>query len=213
VKTERILTAVLLLDLLVVAAALALGHRAGDLQRHFGEHMAVTWLSFFKLLAVGTLSGAIYKARRRETEPGGWKSPALIWLLMAVGFVFLAIDEIALLHEGMDHRINELFGLADGPFSDRIDDAIVGAYGIAGLAVMFFYRRELGRFAAVSPYLAGGFLLLFLMVAFDTLSHRPDMIEGAALREFFKVAEDVLKLFGESFFLAAFAGCHTIARK
>jgi hypothetical protein len=81
-----------------------------------------TWISVLQLLAIAYTCYRIYLDRREHaTNGGGYR----LWLVMAVGFVYLALDEKTLIHESLDKRIHAFFAIHQTVLSDSIDDAIV----------------------------------------------------------------------------------------
>ena len=115
-----------------------------------------------------------------------------------------------LIHEQLDKLLHVLLGLENNAMTDRIDDAIVGLYGIVGLIVMVFYRNELKQYRSSLRYLVLGFLFLYLMVAVDTLINRDDillmaMTPGAVERAYpwLEVLEEGAKIISEAFLVIA----------
>jgi hypothetical protein len=208
-SAARVLAICLTVNLLASLLAAVMGYHAGNVEKHFLEHRFITYLSFAQLLLVAWLALRVFVNR---AEGGfSWRAPQAVWLLVALGFVFLAADELAVLHEWMDHRIHDLMGMAETGITDRIDDLIIVAYGLAGVGVLCAYRREIRRFDGAMPYVAGGFAFLVLMVAFDIVSNRPDLVPYPNLLPSLGAAEDTLKLVTECFLIAAAYRCTIIA--
>ena len=193
---------------LVVAAIV------GSIQRNrllalFGERELVTWLSAVHLFATAIVLGIMsYKRFRADFS---LRSPAFLWLIMSAGFCFLGFDELNKIHETLDYRIHEWLNFQETAWSDRLDDLIVGLYGAFGAGLLYLYRSELSRYAPIYSSLARGFLLLFLMVIFDILTNRGDLLTFALGAQLAPLAGTVLSLLEESFkvlgggfFLASF---------
>ena len=130
---------------------------------------------------------------------------------MTAGFLFLAADDLFLIHEDMDRRIRFAFNLAETGLTDRIDDLLIGLYGVVGIGVLVAYREEWRPYRQARPLLSWGFVLLFLMVALDLLTNRDDILSlvftaerAAVLRIWLSHIEDSLKIFAEALFLVAF---------
>ena len=187
---------------LVAAAALAIYFIFGSSQ--FGEGKFVTVYSFLQLLAIGVVAFLIkWKAP--------WKSPAVIWKLIGLGFVFMAVDEMFLIHENIDFLIHRVFEIEETGLTDRIDDLIVGLYGLAGLGAVIAFRNEFIPHRQALPLILIGFALMFLMVVSDTLTGRNDILPlifndqlANILYTGLRLVEDVFKIFAESFFLLGF---------
>lgn len=64
-----------------------------------------------------------------------WRDPSVVWAIIASGFLFLAADEVLRIHENLDQLIHYVFGLKETNLTDRIDDLIVGMYGLVGIGV------------------------------------------------------------------------------
>ena len=138
--------------LCLVGALLALGMRHGNLARHFSENRAGTYASAGLLIASAVLAAV---AARRLTG----QRFARFWLLAAAGFVFLAADELAMIHEKTDKWIHIGLGWdRTHPVTDQIDGAIVVAYGLVALAWAWRDRDRLLRLRWATRLLSVAFL-------------------------------------------------------
>ena len=207
----RLLALVLALDAAAVGAAVALGLAADDLTEHFGEGRFISILSGLFLLATAVVAFRVFAIRRRTAGAFTWRASYLLWAVVAAGFVYLAADELMEIHEALDAAVHRWLQLEETALSDRIDDLIVALYGIAGIAVLVAYRRELTRLRPGMGYLTLAFVLLFLMVGVDTLTNRDDALRAmtgresvTVLKDTLGVAEETFKLVAEGLFLAAF---------
>jgi hypothetical protein len=90
--SRRVIGTILFLNILM----LVLGFGSENIAKHYSENMAGTLISIILLILLGITNFRIYLVRRKH----------LIWLLMAVGFVFLAYDERFMFHEGLDKDIH-----------------------------------------------------------------------------------------------------------
>ena len=166
---------------------------------HFREGGVVTILSGFQLIAIAVLAYMIYR-----------KDSLVLWKIVALGFIFLAVDELFLIHE-RTNRIEEFFELDQNPLTRHIDDLLVGVYGVVGLVVFAIYADRLKPYKESLPYYFCGFVLFFAMVAADIITHGNDILPlvfdhdtAITLHSRLSIAEDFLKLLGEAFFLLAF---------
>ena len=50
----------------------------------------------------------------------------LVWIAVAIGGAFLAMDDKFMLHENVDKAIHSLLSCEETKHSDRLDDIIVG---------------------------------------------------------------------------------------
>jgi len=179
-------------------------------RKPFDENGVVTLTSFAQLLSASFVSFAIWR-RRKAGGPPRLTDKGTIWLLIALGFLYLATDEEILLHEGAGHGVNKIFGLGETGVWAHLDDMLVGLYGVVGLGALWLYRRELLLFSVCMRLLAAGFVFLALSVAADAASHRPDFFVGLLGRRqgmlAYNLGEDVdelAKLVSEIFFLTGF---------
>lgn len=207
-----------LIGIAVLSVALELGF-AMYKRKPFDEDGVVTLLSFSQLLLTAFASFAIWRKR----APGGrfsLKHGSAIWLIIALGFVYLSADEEILLHEGAGHDVNKIFGLAETGIWAHLDDMLVGLYGLVGLAMLWLYRRELLQFPVCVRLLATGFVFLAVSVAADAASHRPDFFVGLLGPERGMVAyelgegvDELGKTAAEAFFLTGFSSGLMRARR
>jgi len=176
----------------------------------FDENGIVTMLSVCQLALISLVCFRLWQVRR---APGPWrlKNHSTIWLLIASGFAFLAVDEKALIHEGLDRSFHKLFAIQATGWTSRLDDMLIGLYGLIGLAVLWFYFAEIKRFRRCFRLLQIGFVALFLSVAADMASKRPDFFlwllgPGAGDLAYAIVGglEEVLKITSEALFLSGF---------
>lgn len=177
----------------------------------FKEGSFITVFSALQLLAIARLSQLIFRARDAGRTTSIWKSSSVVWAIVAVGFVFLAADEVLKIHEKLDYLIHDIFSIEETGFTDRIDDILVGLYGVIGIAVLIVYRKELIACQARFALFGFGFVLLFIMVALDALTNRKDILLelfnqdlGLTLHTWLSMLEDSLKVFSEAFFILGF---------
>ena len=204
-------------DFLAVLLALGLGFAwYQNPTAYTGEGDPITWLSFAHLLVTGGLAGGVFYCRTGGgLDLAVWRQPAFVWLLMALGFLFLAVDEVAKVHESLDRFVHRLLQRPETALSDRLDDAILLGYGLVGVAVLYAYRSELLSYRAVLPLVICGFVLFLFMGLLDALVNRPDVFlfmgisqEGSAsLGKWIGGVEEGLKILAEAAFLGAAYTC------
>lgn len=210
-------------DFLAVVLALGLGfawHR--NPTAYTGEGDPITWLSFAHLLVISGLAGGVFYARTGGSlRLAVWRHPAFVWLLIALGFLFLAVDEVAKIHESLDRFVHRLLQHPETALSDRLDDAILLGYGVSGAVVLYVYRAELIYYRAVLPLVTCGFVLFVFMGLLDALVNRPDVFlfmgisqEGSdSLGKWLGGVEEGLKILAEAAFLgAAYTGLFLTAQ-
>jgi hypothetical protein len=216
-STRKMSACVLLATTLMIGATILAGALSGHPHYHFGEGRIMTLFSGFLLLAIAWLSFHIGRIRHVAPDRTFWKPQTAIWGIMALGFTYLALDEMTQIHESLDKGIHRLFRIEETNLTDRIDDAIVGMYGVIGIAGIAIYRKELVQHRQALPFLIVSFILFFMMVACDFLTSRPDVLEmffepgsGRRLRTWLSVAEESLKIYSGACFLLA--SCSALQR-
>ena len=169
-----IIRLLLLLGGLVTGLSAWAGYRQNDLLLYFDEGSILSWLSGLQLLSVAVIAGAAYRLRRQQQT--SWRSPQLLWLLVTIGFFFLAADELIQIHESIDLSIHRIWQLQETGLTDRIDDALVGAYGAIAAVIAYGFRHEIKRYRHLWPLILCSFGVMCLMVTFDTLTNRFDIL-------------------------------------
>lgn len=224
---SSVLVIILSIDVIAIIIALVMGKYP---EQYFEEGAFITYLSFFQLLAASILAFVIFTIRKRKVGGTdklvcpclkGRKTPFLVWLIIAIAFVYLSLDEICMIHERLDYFIRQIFNIKKTGFTDRIDDIIVGCYGLLGLITLYFSREEFKKYKDAFPLLKIGFVFMFLMVALDILTNRDDILKMfisnpyvlTRLFSWLSAIEDMFKIIAEGVFVAAFYYCFEIARR
>jgi hypothetical protein len=195
---NRIAIALVLANLIAIAASALDGHHRGNVAYRFEERQAITLLSATQLAATSLLAALVYVLRTRLLRArSGLRGTAAFWVISAAGFLYLMLDEGFQIHEGMDTGIFRLFGSKHDPM---IDGAATALYGVAAAAVIYFYRPEIMRYRETIVFfgLGGAFLALTSVLNLGEQSQAQIAVEESA------------KLLGVAFFLlghlAAFFG-------
>lgn len=216
---------------ILVVVALVI-HSGREPKHYFGEGSFITWLSTLQLLGVAHICHRISRLRFQHgqqskqfpsqiAKSGTWKNPARIWQVMMIGFVFLALDEIFMIHETIDNSFHVWFGLEKTELSGRIDDFIVLLYVIVGALFFRFFWKEFLYFSKSFGWLLIGFALSFLMIFLDMISHSsapfaPFFSDPIQLRSFhiwLQAVEEMVKIWAGGALLLAFDVCLGIARR
>ncbi len=214
-SAQQVFWAVVGFDLVVVSLAIYL-EMTTSLQ-FFKEGYPMTWLSAFHLAACGWTAWLTFKQREPEAVGQTWKywfknlhKQPYIWLMMSLGFAFLAVDELLMLHELADIIIHWVFQIKETALTDRLDDFIVLGYGVVAFGVMAKHWNELKQYKVALPFLAMALLCAFLMVFFDAVTNQNDIIpiffgnDSDKIYNNFKLFEEGFKIWAEGFFLLAF---------
>jgi len=218
---HMLLIYLLLFDIIAIIAAISIGVSDGKPLRYLGEGYFITWISALQLLAISWLAFTTLNVRRSKAGYLHWRAPFFIWLLISIGFLFLALDDLFMIHESLDKKIHHFFNMKETGLSDRIDDFIIGLYGMFGIGTLYVYREEIRNYRQALPFLIYGFVLLFTMVALDALTNRKDVL-GFLIgqRELvnnvyisLSILEDSFKIMAESCFLIGFYIVSLISNK
>lgn len=188
--------------------------------RYFGEGGVITWLSALQLLWLGYLAWAIAQLRQpskaapqSQAKSQGQPKVKHLWQIMAVGFVFLALDEQFQIHERLDI----------GTISDWLwfDDVIVLLYALGGLLFLWAFRQERSLLSQASGWFQLGVGLSFVTIALDILTHTssilvpffqdPEQLKTA--HAWSHVLEEIPKIFAEGAFMMALYRCLFIAQQ
>ena len=196
-----------------------LGLFVGTHEEVFGKEASyITWVSFAQLLSVSIISYKTFNERVKSIT----KKEAIIWAIIAVGFLFLSIDEVARIHENMDSFFHKrIIHMKETSITDRLDDLIIGIYALFGIGILYNFRNELKKFKRATPYLITSFLLVFLMVITELVSNRFDLLPfliqdkniAMSIYDFCKIAEETLKLYAEVVMISGFYLCLQISKE
>ena len=207
--TRLIFFLVLILNTLAVKVAILIYRHTGV--NHFNEGGFITFFSALQLVVISSLSYKIFQIRSKKRGYSLWRNPSAIWLIIALGFLFLTADELFRIHEKVDSLIHVVFNLQETSLTDRIDDIIIGLYGLVGIGLLVAYREEVKTQTKNYQLFVCGFVLLFTMVTFDVLTNRIDILllffeheRAVLLHSWISLAEDSLKIFAEAMFVLGF---------
>lgn len=208
---------VVLVNVVAIGVAIAIGIQRGDPVSEFDEDGFITMLSVAQLLIISALSFQIWRIRGGMGARPLWRSPSVIWGIIGLSFAFLAADDLFMVHERADRLIHRILNVEPTPLTHRLDDCFVGLYGLTGLAALVVHRDELRMHRGSFRYFAVGFFLMFTMVVLDLATNGDGVLValfGRAAADFLvvwlAVAEDASKVLAEALFIVAF---HVIWRQ
>lgn len=196
---RQIIITVAILNLLMLVAGYVVYE---NLSKHYREGSIGTHISILLLSLIALTSFQIFLHRQKR----------VIWLLISLGFVFLAFDDGLLIHERLDKALHRLLDIRQTKLTDRLDDALIGLYGLIGAFFMYRYREEILQYKVLLRYLGMGFAILAVYVATDIATNDDEFLLwlgfpetsmdflGRSLGGF----EDFCKLMAEAVFLAGF---------
>jgi hypothetical protein len=179
-------------------------------------------IAFF-VAELATASWVVSQIYRLRRSPGISlrRDPAQLWAVIAFGFAFLAFDEALSIHERADVLLHWLLSWEETALTDRIDDVIILAYGLAGLALLYWRRAEALRCRVALPWLALGFALLSATVILDVVTNREDILEALIADEPSRTAihlvlsrmEESTEVLSQTAFLLGFLACLRTLRR
>jgi hypothetical protein len=124
------------------------------------------------------------------------------WTLMAVGFFFLALDDLTGIHEALDKILNNAAGFdPKARLPDLLDAAIVVVYGIVGVATLFYHRRTFFKLRGFTAGIARAAAAAVCMVILDVLG---DLGVGKVAKVLLGIAEDSLEALAVCYFFWTF---------
>ena len=215
---QKVARRVISLNLLAIAATVAIASPFEKVYRQFEDGGFITYFSVIQLFILSYFACKIFKVRSQAFAGNPWKSPAAVWAIASLGFSFLALDDLLMIHDFFDKSFHQLLQFQETGASDRIDDLIVGFYGLLAIGLLVAYRKELKRYRATLPAVITAFILLFAMVGVDVLTNRDDILLLIFLpdtvdfiQSWIFVIEEGLKLLAEGFYIVAIYTCLQIA--
>lgn len=124
------------------------------------------------------------------------------WALMAIGFWFLALDDLIQIHEELDRIVNHAVGLdPNATLPDLLDAGIVVLYGIAGVLALFYYRRRFFRFTGFTTGIARAAAAAVAMVILDVLG---ELVSSQVAEALVGILEDSFEALAVSYFFWTF---------
>jgi hypothetical protein len=193
----------LFLDSLVVTAHLLLKDKYGFFNLDGEQNLNSTY-SGFKLLCIAAMVVIqfliLQKARERFSK-------RVIWFLVATSFIYLGLDELAMLHERLGFVINNLIGVADlkgASFNWLIYylPFILVALIVYTRFVLTLWREDLG--AAI--FILSGVIFFALGLGVEVVSGIVVYPQGVVRSDFslyftFIFLEEIIELLGSTLFL------------
>lgn len=153
------------LSALICLAAIIAG--GADPSYYFHEGKLMTWLNSAQI-ALCSLAGWRILAHYWPPRHGGRKT--FFWIIVTLGAAYLAVDEVAQLHETHGPLVTLLrykFGFGDALFVAgkpilTIGDLFELSYGLIALGLCLYHRHEMARHPrALRMFLWGTAFLLF----------------------------------------------------
>ncbi|MCP5462011.1 MAG: hypothetical protein H7A34_02365 [bacterium] len=137
----------------------------------FQEYSLISYVSYVNLVFI---SAAAFCMNQLTTHPT--ESRSFFWYCIAVGFGYMAIDELCEIHENIDSAIHQILRITESHLTDRIDDAIILIYLIiAGIAILRS-RKTLHPYTIVAPILKTSIIYIILMIIWDAGTNQPDVL-------------------------------------
>jgi len=156
-------------------------------------------LVYFTAGQLAILNGVLFRYRERLLRTGRSYIWWTAWILAAIGFSYLACDEMLTIHEKLGLRLESAIPVLGEFYPGHIDNLIVGVYGSGGVvfSLLFFFKMPVGREARA--YMLAALFALVVAILMDTVP-RDWYMRYLAFRE----SEELLELFSGVLFIAAF---------
>lgn len=216
-KMKKVLFWVFLVQIIVLAGALILGYERDNPDKHFGEAGFVTWFSFLNLLFASYVFALVfYVVLRNSIEKNFSLKKSImyssVWLAMALGFLWLSFDEIAMIHEKTDKAVHEFFQIQKTPLTDRMDDLIVFSYPVLGFLAIYFSRKGLYHYRKAVYFAMLGIVFFFIMAVYDSMGKGLGS-KHHDTRTMYQVYEESSKVLAEGFFVVSAFYCLGVSEK
>ncbi len=157
--------------------------------RFMGEHNMWTRGTALELLASSGVCALIYSLCHFQAANG--RMPVLrpyLWLVMSVGFAYLAMDELFMIHENTERLLH-------------VSDAFaVLAYMLVALALGRLLLADLRKAPRALAFFALAIVCTAMSLAIDAVTH----VRGPMM-----AYEEIFEIFGVYFFLASFISALT----
>tara|TARA_R110000850_G_scaffold125759_3_gene244369 strand:+ start:2073 stop:2843 length:771 start_codon:yes stop_codon:yes gene_type:complete len=196
------------LNILVIAAALLLPPARESPMYYFKGPRLISFMSLVQLIVIAALAWQVYLERLAHSEETLEDSRGPhsrhLWLVICLGFFFMAVDEITAVHLYLDRAIS-----AFGTHTGRIHGITVSFYSIGAIGVLIFFRREFVTFRRSWLPFAAAFFCLVVAIAFDSMviykvePWLPEFCDIFLSRSGRGITEESLELFSEGFFITA----------
>jgi len=171
----------------------------------WGEHNAITWFSTVQLLLIGLVAYVNHEASAlmRRLEIAGSARHQWIWLVFALGFVFLALDERFEIHEALREDVMQPAELFVGIPYLKPGDIGLFLYFMVGLGFAWFLFGELRRQPLSLVFFAAALLLALSFMVVDSLP-KPVTRSWPLGRFWTSVYEEGAELWAQFLFLLSF---------
>jgi len=153
-----------------------------------------SYVSPVLLVLCGVASLLLFRRRRRTTcrlEPTQL-SPALFWLLLALGFPLLATDELLHLHQRLALWLIQAYETSGAAPSRHMRELLPAVYVVVGGMMLAFYGGELRHLRRRWPLLLAGALLAAGAVVLNLADEG-----GGTLLTSCRLLSDLAKIEGE----------------
>ena len=166
-KKPLVLLTIGIVIFLAIAVVIAPENKPG--RYFYKEGYMVTYLSATFLALASIFSGIAFNLSRMRTD-----FLRFFWLVAAIGFAYLFLDELIGFHETAGRQLNPIAAIPEG--FRHWDDIVVMLYGVVALFVMAGFLPEIFRYPKVMEMMAIAFLFYFIHTFLDgTVSPRTDL--------------------------------------
>lgn len=164
--------------------------RRHDAMYYFQERHFFTYFSALLLAGTALIAALVNFLHQKIVE--GHKA-LNFWLISALGFFYLSLDEYFMIHEGMGRGILRFLGQDVNALN--FDGVILGLFGVIGIGIVCRWRKQVLQF--------GNFIFMFLVA---TLFFICMIVSDQFLPEVYPLTlfEEIFKILGVAFFFVAY---------
>lgn len=162
----RIIFISIMLILTYIALAIKLTPSSEGIEFNFvSERGAITAFSgvLLALASAFSFGTVLLKVRKGERCYS-------VWFVLMLGFLFLAFDELLLIHEIIGAKIGQT---RDAGSFKNWNDVVVIVYGMIAVPIGAFYFSELLRYKMVIELFVLGFIFYMAHTYIDSIYHEP----------------------------------------
>jgi hypothetical protein len=201
--------------LLSVTIVLLIAWTTGPFYYHFASRRLVRIYSYIQLFTTAIVSFFVYRNLEKANPMRWWQNPsARPFFISAIGFLFLGLDDVFSLHEGIDDLIHLVLHIEKTPLTDHLDDLILLLYVVIAIFFIKDFVREFRKYPFMIGLIICGLLASCVMMGFDFLSNNEEtfayFFKGLTYgqmrhtKDIFSMGDGSFQLLGEAFFLAAY---------
>ena len=180
-------------------AALLISGLPAPWREFFGEHSPINWFSSVQCALLGLIGLGIYSLSRLGRASGSDSiTRSWPWLVLALGFFFLSLDEQFEIHE----KVRDSLLIPRGVLTDvpglKPGDIVLPLYAVAGVVMTFTLVADLKRHRRSLVFFVAALALIVVTAFQDSLSW--SVLSTRPVRPYQIVAEEVGEVWSQALF-------------